>query len=95
MPSSQRVSLYQYYGLVVYKAQKIFRTLPKLARKKIELNDLVQEGFLGLLKAADKYDPKKGASFSTFASHYIDGAVKDYLRKQDPLTQKKGRRSRS
>ena len=88
MPSSQRVSLDQYYGLVVYKAQKIFRTLPKLARKKIELNDLIQEGFIGLLKAADRYDPKKGASFSTFASFYIDGAVKDYLRRQDPLTQK-------
>jgi len=88
MPSSQIVSLDKYYGLVIYKAQKIFRTLPKLARMKIELNDMIQEGFIGLLKATDRYDPKKGASFSTFASFYIDGAVKDYLRKQDPLTQK-------
>jgi len=88
MPSSQIVSLDKYYGLVIYKAQKIFRTLPEVAIKKIELNDLIQEGFIGLLKAADRYDPKKGASFSTFSSFYIDGAVKDYLRKQDPLTQK-------
>jgi len=88
MLSSQIESLDKYYGLVIYKAQKIFLTLPEMARKRIELNDLIQEGFIGLLKAADRYDPKKGTSFSTFSSLYIDGAVKDYLRKQDSLTQK-------
>ncbi len=89
MPSSQIVSPDKYYGLVIYKAQKIYSTLPAEARKRIELNDLIQEGFIGLLKAANRYDPKRKTSFSTFASLYIDGAVKDYLRKQDPLTQKK------
>ena len=89
MPSSQIVSLDKYYGLVIYKAQKIYSTLPAEARKRIELNDLIQEGFIGLLKAANRYDPKRKTSFSTFAILYIDGAVKDYLRKQDPLTQKK------
>ena len=91
MPSSQIVSLDKYYGLVIYKAQKIYSTLPTEARKRVELNDLIQEGFIGLLKAANRYDPKRKTSFSTFANLYIDGAVKDYLRKQDPLTQKKRR----
>jgi len=46
MPSSQIVNLDKYYGLVIYKAQKIFHTLLEIAKKRIELNDLIQEGFM-------------------------------------------------
>jgi len=33
--------------------------------------DLIQEGNLGLIKAADKYDPSKNAKFSTYAAYWI------------------------
>ena len=33
--------------------------------------DLEQEGMIGLLKAAEKYDKSKGAKFSTYASYWI------------------------
>ena len=88
MTSSQIIDLDDYYGLAVYKAKKLYNNFPEAARNKIDLNDLIQEGFIGLVKAANKYDPRRGVSFSTFSSLYIDGAIKDYLRKQDPLTQK-------
>jgi RNA polymerase sigma factor for flagellar operon FliA len=88
MASSQTINLNDYYGLVIYKAKKSYYRLPEAARNKTELNDLIQVGFIGLIKAADRYDSNKGASFATFSSLYIDGAVKDYLRKQDLLTQK-------
>ena len=37
----------------------------------VPLEDLIQEGNLGLLKALKKFDPDKGAKFSTFATYWI------------------------
>lgn len=88
MTSSQIIDLDDYYGLAVYKAKKLYNNFPEAARNKIDLNDLIQEGLIGLVKAANKYDPKREVTFATFSNFYIEGALKDYLRKQDPLTQK-------
>lgn len=37
----------------------------------IKLQDLLQEGMLGLIRAAEKYDAEKGFRFSTYATHWI------------------------
>ena len=44
------------------------------------LEDLVQVGSIGLLKAAKKYDPDRGFSFITYAVPVIVGEIKNYLR---------------
>uniref|UniRef100_A0A7S4R5B9 RNA polymerase sigma-70 domain-containing protein n=3 Tax=Ditylum brightwellii TaxID=49249 RepID=A0A7S4R5B9_9STRA len=41
----------------------------------VNVQDLVQEGSLGLSRAAEKFDPKKGFKFSTYASWWIQQAV--------------------
>lgn len=41
----------------------------------LNFGDLVQEGNLGLLKAIDKYDYKKGFKFSTYATWWIRQAI--------------------
>jgi len=41
----------------------------------LDFGDLVQEGNLGLLKAIDKYDYKKGFKFSTYATWWIRQAI--------------------
>ena len=41
----------------------------------IQLLDLIQEGNLGLMKAADKFDHSKGYKFSTFATWWIRQAI--------------------
>ncbi len=44
------------------------------------LEDLVQEGYLGLLSALNNYDGGKGVKFSTYATHFIAGAMRHCLR---------------
>ena len=44
------------------------------------LDDLVQEGYVGLIKAVDRFDPDKGIKFSTYACHLIAGEIRHYLR---------------
>lgn len=42
--------------------------------------DLVQEGYIGLITAVDGYNADKGVKFSTYATHFIIGQIKHYLR---------------
>ena len=44
------------------------------------LEDLVQVGNLGLLKAAEKYDAARGTAFAAFAVPVIVGEIKNYFR---------------
>jgi hypothetical protein len=37
----------------------------------VELQDLIQEGLLGLLRAVDKFEPARGFKFSTYAHWWI------------------------
>ena len=43
---------------------------------RLEFEDLEQEGFLGLIKAAQRYDAKKDARFSTYAVIWIKQAIR-------------------
>jgi RNA polymerase sigma factor FliA len=49
----------------------------------IQLDDLIQAGMIGLLEAAKNYDSNQGASFETYASIRIRGAMLDEMRKND------------
>ena len=55
------------------------------ARHITEIDDLVQIGYTGLIVAAQKYTPLEGASFASYASIRIRGAIVDYLRKSSNL----------
>src|SRR4051812_760809 len=47
----------------------------------IELGDLVQDGMIGLIDAAHRFDESRGIKFETFAERRIRGAMIDALRK--------------
>ncbi|HET9598968.1 MAG TPA: sigma-70 family RNA polymerase sigma factor, partial [Anaeromyxobacteraceae bacterium] len=50
------------------------------ARGTVPLDELVQEGNLGLLRAVEKYDPDAGTRFATYALWWIRAYVWRYLR---------------
>lgn len=61
----------------------------------VELDDLIQAGTLGLLEAMRRFDSNAGASFATFASQRIRGAMIDELRSRDWLPRSVRRKART
>lgn len=56
----------------------IARTIARRATDPVE--DLVQAGFIGLLKAIDKYNPLINDNFRVYAGYLIIGEIKHYIR---------------
>jgi RNA polymerase sigma factor for flagellar operon FliA len=67
----------QHLGLVVRISSHLMGRLPA----NVQLEDLVQAGTIGLLEAADHFDPSQGASFETYAGIRIRGAMLDEVRR--------------
>ncbi|GGE37647.1 RNA polymerase factor sigma-32 [Actibacterium pelagium] len=51
----------------------------KFRRYGAPMNDLIQEAGLGLMKAADKFDPDRGVRFSTYSVWWIKASIQDYV----------------
>ncbi|MEP5732117.1 MAG: RNA polymerase factor sigma-32 [Sulfitobacter sp.] len=51
----------------------------KFKRYGAPMNDLIQEAGLGLMKAADKFDPDRGVRFSTYAIWWIKASIQDHV----------------
>ena len=51
----------------------------KFKRYGAPMNDLVQEASVGLMKAADKFDPDRGVRFSTYAMWWIKASIQEYV----------------
>ena len=51
----------------------------KFKRYGAPMSDLIQEAGLGLMKAADKFDPDRGVRFSTYAVWWIKAGIQDYV----------------
>ncbi|WP_299650487.1 RNA polymerase factor sigma-32 [uncultured Jannaschia sp.] len=51
----------------------------KFRRYGAPMNDLIQEAGLGLMKAAEKFDPDRGVRFSTYAVWWIKASIQDHV----------------
>ena len=83
--------LTQYMPLVRRQALTLQVRLPA----SIELDDLIQAGMVGLLEALGRFDAAQGATFATFASQRIRGAMMDELRTRDWLPRSVRRSARA
>lgn len=77
--SSREATLLDYYGVVQKIAGRMARRLPP----NVDKEELVQEGMIGLMDAHERYDETLGVPFKAYAETRIQGAMYDWLRKQD------------
>lgn len=80
----------RYATLVKRIARHLMIRLPD----SVQLDDLVQAGLIGLMDATRHYDPDQGASFETYATIRIRGAMLDELRRNDWSPRRLSRRVR-
>ncbi len=57
----------------------------RYARGPEPLDDLVQVGSVGLIKAVDRFDPARGGSLAALAAPAIEGEIRHHLRDRTPL----------
>ena len=66
--------------------EKVARRLARRLPAHVEIDDLISSGVIGLMEAADRFDPKRVDRFEAFAEFRIRGAMLDDLRSRDTLS---------
>ena len=72
----------------------VFRVANKYRYLGLPFDDLVQEGYLGLARAIERFDPDRGYQFSTYAFRVISQTIHFSLDKHAHLVRKPFRQSR-
>lgn len=68
------------YGKIITSYQPlVFKIAMTFRLTEAQTLELIQEGTVGLLEAAEKFDYVRGVAFSIFASHRIRGRMLDFL----------------
>jgi len=80
-PVPKSAAVEPHLPLVAAIARAMGRRLPPT----VEVDDLINDGVLGLMEALQRYDPQRRVGFATYAGHRIRGAILDGLRRRDPL----------
>jgi len=68
--------------------KRIARQIHRPMRGYVPLDDLVQDGMLGLIEAAGRFDEAAGAPFEAYARMRIRGAILDGMRRASPSTRR-------
>ncbi len=71
-----QVDVMEHAGLVKRIANHMISRLPA----GVQIDDLIQAGLIALMEAAKQYDPSQGASFETYATIRVRGAMLDEVR---------------
>ena len=67
----------------VYIVRAIAAQMRSLYSGTMQMEDIVNEGVIAIMKGIDRYDPEKDNKFETFISRRIRGMVIDLVRKND------------
>ena len=74
---------YKSYDYIVNKYKNLVYYLARRLYQKSDFDDLVQAGFMGLLKASNNFDFTKSENFKNYASKYIIYEMKKELRNKN------------
>jgi len=67
------------HELVTAYVRLVVSMASKFTHYGLPLSDLVQEGNIGLMQAASRFEPEREIRFSTYASWWIKSAMQDYI----------------
>lgn len=67
------------HALAIAHMRLVISIAAKYRNYGLHMNDLVQEGHVGLLEAATRFDPHREVRFSTYATWWIRACIKDYV----------------
>ena len=67
------------HQLVNAYVRLVVATAARFRKYSLPMGDLVQEGTVGLMQAAERFDPDREVRFSTYASWWIRAAIQDYI----------------
>ena len=71
------------FGLVKKIARRVNRMVPGS-----EIEDLVGEGCVGLVRAVDSFDPSRGPTLEQYTSRIVAGAMLNGIRRLDPVSER-------
>ena len=80
--SSRNEHVTRHLGCVDRVVKRLARRLPR----HVDLDDLRSAGMIGLIEAAERFDPTRNENFEAFAEFRIRGAILDDLRSRDSLS---------
>lgn len=75
----QEKRILEYTYIVEQVAQRVKRRIPD----HIEYQELCSVGYIGLMEAMERYDDDKNVPFRVYAEIRVNGAMLDFLRKED------------
>ncbi len=67
------------HELVNAYVRLVVATAARFRNYSLPMGDLIQEGTVGLMQAAERFDPEREVRFSTYASWWIRAAIQDYI----------------
>jgi RNA polymerase sigma factor FliA len=67
--------------------KRIARRLKRLVYT-LDIDDLVGDGCVGLIRAVDSYDPLRGPTLETYARRLVVGAMLNGIRRMDPVSER-------
>jgi RNA polymerase sigma factor (sigma-70 family) len=65
--------------MVVRNLRLVYSLAARYSGRGVSFEDLVQEGTIGLMRAVDKFDHRRGLKFSTYAAWWIRSSLLDAL----------------
>ena len=73
------------HELIEAYARFVLRIAWKFRGYGLPVGDLVQEGNIGLMEAAQRFDPERNARFSSYAFWWIMAAIQDYILRNNSI----------